>query len=339
MEEILFVTEDNFNQRIDKFLADKLNLTRSYIKYLIENNLIKVNDKNIKNSYILKKGDKVFINLKSKNTSYFNSKQQLIEEFQNNRNLIEIFIKNIKVLYEDEKVIIIDKIPIVVNKVSENSFSVIDFLLLKNIDPFIVHRLDRQTTGCLIIAKDYQTALKLSDLFKNRKVIKKYYAIIEGDFIYNSIKIEGDIYHTKNPLKKQIVSYGKNAITIVNKIKSISYTDFLNFIKDKYELEIINDNKNIKKVSILDINIITGRTHQIRVHLSNINYPIVGDIKYGSNLKVFLKLFNEKNNSEYYKNNFNNFYKLETFFLHSYYLKIDNYEVSSKPIWYDLIMK
>ncbi|MGB9639068.1 MAG: hypothetical protein ACPL1F_07250, partial [bacterium] len=62
----------------------------------------------------------------------------------------------------------------------------------------------------------------------------------------------------------------------------------------------------------------------------------VGDIKYGSNLKVFLKLFNEKDNFKFYKNNF---YKLETFFLHSYYLKIDNYEVSSKPIWYDLIMK
>lgn len=322
-DDILFIVEDSFYQRIDKFLASKLNLTRSYIKYLIENNLVKVNDKNIKSSYILKKGDKIFINLKLKNTSYFNNKDEVINKLRNNPEIIQ----NIKILYEDNKVIIIDKIPIAVNKINKNTFSIIDYFLLRNIDPFIVHRLDKQTTGCLIVAKDYKTALELSNLFKNRKVIKKYYAIVEGDFPYKTIKIEGDIYHTKNPLKKQIVSYGKNAITIVNKIKTISYTDFLNFIKDKYEVQIINSYKNIKDISILDVNIITGRTHQIRVHLSNIGYPILGDFKYGSNFKVFLKILNYDNS----------LYKLETFFLHSYYLKIGNYEVLSKPLWNVLI--
>jgi 23S rRNA pseudouridine1911/1915/1917 synthase len=328
MNDLQFLIENDYNQRIDKFLAEKLNLSRSYIKYLIENNLVKVNNKIIKSSYILKKGDEIIISLKNKNTIYTNDKtfgNDLI--YNKDQNFIKLIMENTKILYEDEEVIIIEKLPIVVNKVSKDSFSVIDYLLLKGIDPFIVHRLDRQTTGCLIVAKNYETALKLSELFKNRKVIKKYYAIVEGDFPYNSINIEGDIFSTKNPLKKEIISYGKKAITIVNKIKTIPYNDFLNLLKDKYEFEIINPYNNIKYFSLVNINILTGRTHQIRVHLSYLKYPIVGDYKYNSNFKFYLKL---------YINDV--LYKLETFFLHSYYLELDKYKVISKPLWLDFII-
>jgi len=328
MNDLQFLIENDYNQRIDKFLAEKLNLSRSYIKYLIENNFVKVNNKIIKGSYILKKGDEIIISLKNKNTIYTNDKtfrNDLI--YNKDQNFIKLIMENTKILYEDEEVIIIEKLPIVVNKVSKDSFSVIDYLLLKGIDPFIVHRLDRQTTGCLIVAKNYETALKLSELFKNRKVIKKYYAIVEGDFPYNSINIEGDIFSIKNPLKKEIISYGKKAITIVNKIKTIPSNDFLNLLTDKYEFEIINPHNNIKYFSLLDINILTGRTHQIRVHLSYLKYPIVGDYKYNSNFKFYLKL---------YINDF--LYKLETFFLHSYYLELDKYKVISKPVWLDFII-
>jgi len=329
MSNLQFLVQNNYNQRIDKFLAEKLNLSRSYIKYLIENNLVKVNNKIIKGSYILKKGDEILIIFKNKNTTYINFSDK---NFSNNviydrdQNFIDLIMKNTKILYEDKEVIIIEKLPIVVNKVSKDNFSVIDYLLLKGIDPFIVHRLDKQTTGCLIVAKNYQTALKLSELFKNRKVIKKYYAIVEGDFPYNSINIEGDIFSSKSPLKKEIISYGKKAITIVNKIKTISYKDLFYLVKDNYEVEQLNTNKTIEYFSLLDINILTGRTHQIRVHLSYLEYPILGDYKYNGNFKSFLKL---------YVNDI--LYKLETFFLHSYYLEIDKYKVVSKPLWLDFI--
>ncbi len=335
--------QDDLNKRIDKFLSDKLNLSRSYVKYLIENNLIKVNNKIVKSSYILKKGDNISLNLLPKNTIYSKNQYSKNEYLKNNnitiklnenknlnedKNFINFIFKTIKVLYEDENVIIIDKIPIVVNKINKYNFSIIDYLLLKGIDPFIVHRLDKQTTGCLIVAKNYQTALKLSNLFKNREVIKKYYAIVLGNFKYNSIKIEGDIFHSNTPLKKEIISYGKNAITIVNKIKTIHYKDFINISKSFYEWEIKKVNKNIEYVSLLDINILTGRTHQIRVHLSNIGYPVLGDYKYGDNFKFLLKFsFN------------NSFYNLETFFLHAYYLRIDKYEAFSEPLWYHFFYK
>ncbi len=327
-DNIYIIIEDDFNKRIDKFLADKLNLSRSYIKYLIENNKVLVNGKEVKGSYILKKGDNILLKIIQKNTSYFNINIKENSKLNNvDKNFVDFIIKATKILYEDDNVIIIDKVPIVVNKINKYNFSVVDYLLLKGIEPFIVHRLDKQTTGCLIVAKNYHTALKLSNLFKNREVIKKYYAIVLGDFKYNSIKIEGDIFHSKTPLKKEIISYGKNAITIVNKIKTINFNDFINNTKDFYEWEIKNYNNNINLISLLDINILTGRTHQIRVHLSNIGYPILGDYKYKDNSKFFLKF------------HFNNYvYKLETFFLHAYYLKIDKYEVFSLPLWYQFFL-
>ena len=331
----VIIFDNDFSERVDKFLSNVLKLSRSYVKYLIENDLIKVNEKRVKSSYILKKGDLISINLVSKNTSYFKDFKQLdsnetkyesrYETKNETKNeFMDYIIKNMRVLYEDSDVIVLDKLPIVVNKVKNGGFSVIDYLLLKGIDPFIVHRLDRQTTGCLIVAKNYNTALFLSNLFKNREVIKKYYAIVEGVFPYDSIKIEGDIYHTKNPLKKEIISYGKNAITIVNKIKVIS--SLVDLLKDFYIFESFKVKKEVDCFTFLEINIITGRTHQIRVHLSKIGYPIVGDFKYGSNYKVYLEL-----------NLASGIYKLETFFLHSYYLKLANYETKSEPLWKKLI--
>jgi len=104
MNDLQFLIENDYNQRIDKFLAEKLNLSRSYIKYLIENNLVKVNNKIIKGSYILKKGDEIIISLKNKNTIYTNDKtfgNDLV--YNKDQNFIKLIMEKMERRWKREK--------------------------------------------------------------------------------------------------------------------------------------------------------------------------------------------------------------------------------------------
>lgn len=293
---------DQENIRIDKFISQKLNLSRTMVQEYIEKRLIKVNNIVLnKANKIVKQGDVIEIEdtrVKEDKFKNFEIENQNIKFYQN---------LYIHIIYEDENIICLNKPVINVNRVGKQP-SLFEYLIFIGKKPYLVHRLDKQTTGCLVVAKNYQTAYKISNLFKERKVKKKYFAIVEGKLKENII-IDAPIYHTKNPLKKQVVSFGKEAKTIIKIEGYISIADLECIGK-------INLGKPIRDLTLLDVEIVTGRTHQIRVHLSNLGFPIVGDIKYGSSISI-----NDGQN----------------FLLHSYFISFNldtkNYSFKSLPQW------
>lgn len=296
-------------ERLDKFISSWLGISRTLAQEYIHQKLIKVNNLVVnKSSKILKKGDLVTL-------VRFLDKDNEFGNWENIKNVNNSeFYRNLKVdiLYEDENFLCINKPVINVNQVG-NSPSILEYFGYKGIKVYIVHRLDRQTTGCLLLAKNYRTALELSKLFHDRKIEKHYLAIIEGSLIKDLI-IEAPIYHTKNPLKKQIVSCGKQSTTIVKVRKIINHDKIKGYFSTA-----VNFIREIKTFTLVDVKIITGRTHQIRVHLSSLGHPIVGDRKYGSSL-----IFNK-----------------DMFLLHSHRICFDfidrRYSFDCYPEWRELL--
>ncbi|WP_300408105.1 RluA family pseudouridine synthase [Lagierella sp.] len=239
--------------RIDKYLSEYMeDYTRSYIKSLIKAKKVFVNDKIIKPSYILKIGDSITVELPEDDT-------------------FEILPENkpLDVIYEDQFLAILNKPPhlIVHPTQSIKSGTLVNRLKywFENLSdiyapfrPGIVHRLDKDTTGLIVIAKDNVTHEKLKDIFKARKIEKHYVAIVQGT-IDEKIVIEKPIGRDLNNRTKMAVDeeLGKYAKSIV------------------LPLEYNED------YSSVDVEILTGRTHQIRVHLSSIHHPILGDRTYG----------------------------------------------------------
>ncbi|MFN3994913.1 MAG: RluA family pseudouridine synthase [bacterium] len=312
MEEVVEVKE---KERLDKFISNLVSISRSLAQDYILKGFVKVNGTIVdKPSKILKPGDKLILNFQPIINT--NLRDYKFEKYSITPENVKIYSQmNIPVLYEDQNFLCISKPVMNVNQVG-TSPSIFEYLIYKGINPFLVHRLDKQTTGCLLIAKNYQTATKISKLFSNRKIKKKYIAIVQGKLEKN-LTIQAPIYHTKNPLKKEIVSFGKEALTIVNVKKIFNYLDFSSFVKIDENLikSILTEGilKKIQDFSLLEIEILTGRTHQIRVHLSSLEHPVVGDTKYGSSIH------------------------LPFFLLHSYYTAFNldqkKYEFKCFPDW------
>ncbi len=180
------------------------------------------------------------------------------------------------VLYEDEHMLVIDKpAGVVVHPApGNNTGTVVNALLGRypelsgSLDEFanrpgIVHRLDKDTSGCLVIAKTPPAQYKLSSAFAAREVHKTYLALLRGDMRQNTCRIENLIgRHPVNRQKMAVVSRnGKNAVSVFRKIASDVYGKIL--------------------YSLAEVDILTGRTHQIRVHASHLGHPVLGDDTYG----------------------------------------------------------
>ncbi|MCX7758604.1 MAG: RluA family pseudouridine synthase [bacterium] len=293
--------------RIDKFLASYLKISRSLAQEYIIKGFVKLNNVLVsKLNKPVKIGDSIVVENYSREKNFDN--WLVIEENK------ELYKKmDIPVIFEDQNIICINKPVINVNPVG-NKPSIFEYLLYKGKKPFIVHRLDRQTTGCLVIAKNYEIALKISELFKARKVKKLYLAVVEG-ILNQNLCINSPIYHSKTPLKKEIVSYGKESTTIVKVKRYLLYNDIRDFLGNSAVFR-----KDVKDFTLLEVEIITGRTHQIRVHLSSVGYPIVGDIKYSSSIDIN---------------------RGDIFLLHSHQISFEleerKYHFSCLPKWYRLV--
>lgn len=252
----IIVNENHIGERIDSYIAKIYkDLSRSAIQRLISEKKIKVNGKNIKESYKVKKEDEIEITVpKAKKT--------------------DIVAQNIPltILYEDNDIIIINKpkgmvvhpangnldgtLVNAIMSICENSLSGIG----GEIRPGIVHRLDKNTSGCIIVAKNDKSHINLSNQLKKHEIKKTYIALVRGIIKENEATINMPIARDKNDRKKMAVDKnGKEAIT---------HFKVLNRFDNKYTL--------------LEINIETGRTHQIRVHLSYIGFPIIGDDVYSN---------------------------------------------------------
>ena len=251
MAELKYISDKKI--RCDVFLSEKIsNLSRTSIQKLIKEKLVFVNGKNIKPNVILEIGDEITVSIPDK------KEMTLVAE--------DIALD---IVYEDDYIIIINKPRnMVVHPAAGNEEHTLVNALLNHCKlsminserPGIVHRLDKDTTGLIVCAKDDETHLKLVEKFSNREITKKYLAICNGSFSKENGFIDKPIGRDEKDRKKMSVKSksGKEALT-------------------EYNVLISN-----LKYSLVDVTLHTGRTHQIRVHFSSINHPIVGDETYGN---------------------------------------------------------
>jgi len=239
-------------ERIDKFLVDTLEESRSKIQAMIKDGSILVNGETIKANYKVKVNDKITI------------EEMTEREFELEAEDIEI-----EIVYEDDDLLVVNKNHhLVVHPGAGNQsgtlvnallYHVKDFKAIKGeIRPGIVHRIDKETSGLLVVAKTDKALADLSEQMKNKTVTRKYVALVEGVIPHNLGKINAPIGRdTKNRQKMAVTEKGKPSIT--------------NFkVLTRYD-----------KYTLIECILETGRTHQIRVHLDYIGFPVVGDPKYG----------------------------------------------------------
>ena len=259
MEKVV-VEENTQKKRIDSYIVDKnINLSRTAIKRLLDEGKILVNGKKQKPSYKPEVGDIITIEIPEP------------EEVELKPQDIPI-----DVIYEDKDIIVVNKPKgMVVHPANGNpDGTLVNAILAKckdslsgiggEIRPGIVHRLDKDTSGLLIIAKNDQAHINMSKQIQDRKVIKKYIALVKGVIGENTATIDMPIARSTKDRKKMAVDpKGKEAITHYKVLQRY----------DKYTL--------------LEIKIDTGRTHQIRVHMAYIGHPVVGDMQYSNGKNEF----------------------------------------------------
>ena len=251
MTELKYISDKKI--RCDVFLSEKIsNLSRTSIQKLIKEKLVFVNGKNIKPNVILEIGDEITVSIPDKKEITLVAEDIALD-----------------IVYEDDYIIIINKPRnMVVHPAAGNEEHTLVNALLNHCKlsminserPGIVHRLDKDTTGLIVCAKDDETHLKLVEKFSNREINKKYLAICNGSFSKENGFIDKPIGRDEKDRKKMSV-------------KSKSRKEALT------EYNVLTSNL---KYSLVDVTLHTGRTHQIRVHFSSLNHPIVGDETYGN---------------------------------------------------------
>jgi len=267
MPQKVTVEQDYHNSRFDKwFKAKIIDLPQSLIEKILRLNKIKINRKKIKSSYRVQTGDIVEIYDISK---FKVTNRPKIIKYKPSRKEIDIYDDYI--LENNENFIVINKPRGIAVQAGTKSFrNIIDVLkdskYFKNTKPYIVHRLDKETSGVLIVAKNREYAQLFTSLFRIRKIHKTYIALTYGK-VSKSIKT----------LKDDLVTFdnGKKIIQ-----KAISY---LRLLKTSFDF------------SYVELNPITGRKHQLRKQLYNIGNPIVGDEKYFIDRRVNKIKSKEKN--------------------------------------------
>lgn len=252
---IIFVDENDENKRLDTFLAELIpDLSRSKLQNFIKQGTVKVNNFTKKPSYQLRENDKIEFEIPKE------------EE-------IRIEPENIPldIVYEDENMLVVNKKSGMLTHPTtiEKSGTLVNALLFKygeNLSDIngefrrgILHRLDRNTSGLLMVAKNNKAHEFLASQIKNHTITKKYRAIAKGVILQDEFEITSPIGRNPNkPHKMAVREDGKPSKTIVKVLE------------------------RFKDATYVELTLVTGRTHQIRVHLKSINHPIYNDTLYGA---------------------------------------------------------
>ena len=246
------INEDQNLERIDKLLTDILEYSRSKVQAMIKDGAILVNEIAVKSNYKVKINDIITV-------------EEMVER--------EIELQpediDIDIIYEDDYLLVVNKdYQLVVHPGAGNPsgtlvnallYHVKDFKAIKGeIRPGIVHRIDKETSGLLVVAKTDSVLADLSNQMKDKTVTRKYIALVEGVIPHNLGKINAPI--GRDPKNRQRMAVTEKGKTSVTNFKVIT---------------------RYAKHTLIECELETGRTHQIRVHLDYIGYPVVGDPKYG----------------------------------------------------------
>lgn len=259
MENVI-VNENDKGKRLDIYIAENFNeLSRTMIKKLIESNNILVNDKSEKVSYKVQANDNISIDVPEAKETKLKAQEIPLD-----------------IIYEDSDIIVVNKPKgMVVHPANGNPDGTLVNAILaicKNslsgiggeLRPGIVHRLDKDTSGLIIVAKNDNAHINMSEQIKERNVKKTYIALVRGNVPEEEATINMPIGRsTKDRKKMAVTKNGKQAITHFKVLKRYS------------------------KYTLLEIKIETGRTHQIRVHMAEIGYPVVGDAVYSNGKNEF----------------------------------------------------
>ena len=255
MKKIFDIEKDYDDIRIDRWIRKKIsNVPQSLIEKSLRQGVIKVNNLIVKSAYKLKYKDKIYLYNFNPETTFLNKKKYVPTKK-------DIYSSERIIIENNENFVVINKPPgLPVQGGTKSNKNLVDNLsnseVFKNSKPYIVHRIDKDTSGILIIAKTRKFAQLLTSLFRIRKIYKTYLAICYGTLEKNSGELINDL--TRYEGKKKII---ENARTIYNVI------DKNNFC------------------SLISLNPITGRKHQIRKQLSMIGNPVLGDNKYNFETK------------------------------------------------------
>ncbi len=256
----VIVNENDKGKRLDIYIAENFNeLSRTMIKKLIESNNILVNDKSEKVSYKVQANDNISIDVPEAKETKLKAQEIPLD-----------------IIYEDSDIIVVNKPKgMVVHPANGNPDGTLVNAILsicKNslsgiggeLRPGIVHRLDKDTSGLIIVAKNDKAHINMSEQIKERNVKKTYIALVRGNVPEEKATINMPIGRsTKDRKKMAVTKNGKQAITHFKVLKRYS------------------------KYTLLEIKIETGRTHQIRVHMAEIGYPVVGDAVYSNGKNEF----------------------------------------------------
>lgn len=297
MKEI-HIKENEAGQRLDKYLHKYMKeATNSFFYKMLRKKNITLNGKKAEGSEKLNAGDVVELYLADETIDKFRGIVTLKEKDEDAKRAYERF-GDLEIIYENKHVLVVNKPSgILTQKAEAIDLSLNEWLIgyllakkeitdedLQTFRPSVLNRLDRNTSGIVICGKTLSGSQKMSELIKNRGIRKFYRLIVKGN-LKEAVSLEGYLIKDESTNKVRIVKEAEDASYISTKYRPI---------------------KNYREMALAEVELITGKTHQIRLHLSDAGHPILGDYKYGD------KNFNDRYKKKYHiKNQLLHAYRIE----------------------------